>query len=295
MQNESMMKKILRFFRQPFPLMESTWIPMTMIALFVSLFMIVYQPFGLREVEMSHKILFLGGYGLVTFLVLLMNLVLLPLVIPGLLDGRRWTIGKEILWILWIILTISIGNYFYTYFFIRFPWVGLKGFAVYLFFTASVSLFPVAGSVILSYHLMLRRYLGSSQEINKVLQKMQQQPDPGGQSVTLRDHKGRKILTVAAGEICCIISEGNYVNIFLDRREKRHVILRNTLREIEKQVRNVPFLFRCHRAFIVNLNKIVKVKGNSQGYRLVVEGCEEEIPVSRSLSRVFRERFAVRP
>jgi len=287
-----MMKKILLFLIQPFPLTEKRWIPVTVISLFISFFMILYQPFGLREVVIPHKILFLAGYGLITFLVLLLDMIGLPLIIPGLLDESSWTIGKEILWILWIILTISIGNYFYSCFFLRFPWVGLKGFLVFLFFTASISLFPVAGSVILSYHLMLRRYVGSSQEINKVLQERQWKGNYGKQNITLKDHKGREILTVPVDEIRCMVSEGNYVSVFLDRREKRRMILRNTLQEMEKQVKNVPVLFRCHRAFIVNMKKIEKVKGNSQGYRLVIPGCDEEIPVSRGLSRPFRERFA---
>ncbi|MGG6496574.1 UNVERIFIED_CONTAM: LytTR family transcriptional regulator, partial [Bacteroidetes bacterium 56_B9] len=42
---------------------------------------------------------------------------------------------------------------------------------------------------------------------------------------------------------------------------------------------------RCHRAFLVNIRMVVKVDGNSQGYKLNLEGCEEDVPVSRAYAK----------
>lgn len=47
----------------------------------------------------------------------------------------------------------------------------------------------------------------------------------------------------------------------------------------------MPFIIRCHRAFLVNIRMVVKVDGNSQGYKLNLEGCEEEVPVSRAYAK----------
>ena len=47
----------------------------------------------------------------------------------------------------------------------------------------------------------------------------------------------------------------------------------------------LPFYIRCHRAFLVNIRMVVKVDGNSQGYKLNLEGCEEEVPVSRAYAK----------
>lgn len=47
----------------------------------------------------------------------------------------------------------------------------------------------------------------------------------------------------------------------------------------------LPFIIRCHRAFLVNIRMVVKVDGNSQGYKLNLEGCEEDVPVSRAYAK----------
>ena len=48
---------------------------------------------------------------------------------------------------------------------------------------------------------------------------------------------------------------------------------------------SASFIVRCHRAFLVNLHQVVKVDGNSQGYRLRLEGCAEEVSVSRGYAK----------
>jgi hypothetical protein len=48
----------------------------------------------------------------------------------------------------------------------------------------------------------------------------------------------------------------------------RKEIYRNSITEIEKQLLKIPFITRSHRAFIVNIKRILSKKGNSLGYRL---------------------------
>ncbi|PLX09668.1 MAG: hypothetical protein C0596_01215 [Marinilabiliales bacterium] len=46
---------------------------------------------------------------------------------------------------------------------------------------------------------------------------------------------------------------------------------------------------KTHRAYIVNIYKVKKVSGNSQGYVLTIENCEVQIPVSRSQTKLFKK------
>ena len=66
-------------------------------------------------------------------------------------------------------------------------------------------------------------------------------------------------------------------------------LLRMTMKQAEEVTGGSPLVVKCHRAFLVNLRKVVKVSGNSQGYRLLLEGCPEEIPVSRAYSKQVKE------
>ncbi len=48
----------------------------------------------------------------------------------------------------------------------------------------------------------------------------------------------------------------------------------------------LPFYLSVrHRAFLVNIRMVVKIDGNSQGYKLNLEGCEEDVPVSRAYAK----------
>ncbi len=282
----------IAFFRQPFPLMRNRWSPVILVSAFVAFFMIIYQPFGLRNVEMCCKMLFLAGYGLVTFLVLLFNLFILPVAVKGLLREEKWTVGKEILWILWIVLTISAGNYFYTSFWIEIPGSGVKSFLLFVFFTFAVSVIPVTLVVGLSYYLLLHRYVETSANMNRIITEQRQQAQRTGRQVTLVSSDGKKRLSANTMEISCLESSGNYVIVHLTGKEERSVILRSTLRAMERQLAACRVMFRCHRAFIVNLLHVVHVRGNSQGYRVRVRGRREEVPVSRNHSRSFREHLS---
>ena len=287
------MMKVSHFLRQPYPVMERKWPLIAGVSLFVSLFMVIFQPFGLRELDLPYKLFVLAGYGMVTLVVLTFDLVLIPALFPDLMKESKWTVGKEMVWVFWIVLTIGIGNYLYSRLFFTFHLPGFRNLLGFLYFTAAVSVFPVGASVFLSYHLLLRRYLTSSGELNTIVGRQPSQHDGRKESVTLTDYKGKKVLEAGVEEICCMVSEGNYVEICLDRKQRSKVLVRNTMKEMTHQVSHVPFLFRCHRAFLVNLHKIEKVTGNSQGYKLKVTGYDEMIPVARNLSRAFRQRFGL--
>jgi DNA-binding LytR/AlgR family response regulator len=60
------------------------------------------------------------------------------------------------------------------------------------------------------------------------------------------------------------------------------VVLRNTLKDLENQFSDIPQLFRCHKAYIVNTEKVVAINGNTKGYFLTLDQIVEKIPVSRS-------------
>lgn len=76
-------------------------------------------------------------------------------------------------------------------------------------------------------------------------------------------------------------SEGNYCTLFyLEENAIKKHLLRIPLKILEAQVGS-DRIAKCHRSFIVNLDKIANMKGNAQGFKLNIEQCAETIPVSR--------------
>ena len=77
--------------------------------------------------------------------------------------------------------------------------------------------------------------------------------------------------------------------ILTDKMQQK--LVRATMKQAEEAVAACPFIVRCHRAFLVNIHTVVKVDGNSQGYRLLVSGIEEEIPVSRAYAKQVKDQI----
>jgi len=72
-------------------------------------------------------------------------------------------------------------------------------------------------------------------------------------------------------DLCYITSAGNYIQGFYKNRyDLKNILLRNILKQAEDQLKDNHFMIKCHRAFLINRNKVVHLKGNSQGLRLIL-------------------------
>jgi DNA-binding LytR/AlgR family response regulator len=113
-------------------------------------------------------------------------------------------------------------------------------------------------------------------------------------AIVLQSDTSSASLTLSPDQIRYVESVANYVDVhWVDGAGDWHkTTLRNTLKNLEKAFAVYPQLFRCHRAFIVNLNTIDLVEGNAQGYRLTLTGTTQLIPVSRSYLAEFDTRVA---
>lgn len=100
----------------------------------------------------------------------------------------------------------------------------------------------------------------------------------------------RESLELDSKDLLYIESDGNYIRVNYQKGGRTmQCLLRMTMKQAEEVTGGSPLVAKCHRAFLVNLRKVVKVSGNSQGYRLLLEGCPEEIPVSRAYSKQVKE------
>ncbi len=86
------------------------------------------------------------------------------------------------------------------------------------------------------------------------------------------------------------MSDGNYVAFYIQTAcgwEKW--LKRMTMKVLEQQLAEVEWLVKTHRAYLVNTQKIVQVKGNARGYQLTLDGYSEKVPVSRGMVAEFDE------
>lgn len=84
-------------------------------------------------------------------------------------------------------------------------------------------------------------------------------------------------------KIYFIAAAGNYIEIFYESEKGlSKQLIRNKISHVESQLKKHSSLIRCHRTFIVNVDKVTGMDGNMQGFRLALKGIEHMVPVARS-------------
>ena len=76
--------------------------------------------------------------------------------------------------------------------------------------------------------------------------------------------------------------------------EPRQTRLRGTLHYVEETLKNHDFIVYIHRAFLLNVNYVTEVTGNSNGYRIRMLGMDNLLPVSRANIETFKQAMKVK-
>jgi len=272
-----------KYLNQPYPIGGNQWKTAILVSFYISLFMYFFQPFGLAAFKSEYRSYYEIGYGLVTFMVLSFDLNLTPLVFKSIFKSSTWTVLKQIIWQMWIIFTIGVFNFLYSASFLGFTNY-FKAFFIFQFFTLLVGIFPVVLVTIINQNRLLAKNLKMANDCNNDLPQREQQPND--EKICISSENSKNNFEIQSSNLLYITSFGNYIQAYyLSNGELKKIVLRNTLKQTEDQLKVVHCMIKCHRAFLVNKNKIVQVKGNSQGLRLELEGTDDEIPVSRALSK----------
>lgn len=289
------------------------------------LILFVLQPFGISMMG-GYKFWVVLGYGVVSSLALSISTYLFPALFPRYHSEKNWTLGRELLGTLGACLLIAIGNCFYTAWVFGSFILSWKGFLISLAWVAVLAPFPIVFFLMWNRNLQLVRNLKEATEINYALAKRENtQKEKIRTRNEEQIGEGRAVEEVAAAEAAAaaaaeeeeeeeetpmqlvfsggtkemlevdahtlfyVEAEGNYIRVAYSSADKmQQKLVRATMKQAEEAVAACSFIVRCHRAFLVNIHTVVKVDGNSQGYRLRLEGCTEEVPVSRGYAKEIK-------
>lgn len=285
-------EKIRRYLQSPYPVVYQRWKVVLISSLVVFLILLVLQPFGISGIE-GHKFWILLGFMGVTAVFLSIPVYLFACLFPEFYKEEGWTVWKQIVNLLMVILFIAVGNWLYSTF--VFGW-GLRWdvCCVFALFTLVIGLFPTVLFILLNQNRLLAIHLEEATEMNLHLQRSVSATESieTTEIVSLLSFQGgtRESLELDSKDLLYIESDGNYIRVNYQKGGRTmQCLLRMTMKQAEEVTGGSPLVAKCHRAFLVNLRKVVKVSGNSQGYRLLLEGCPEEIPVSRAYSKQVKE------
>jgi DNA-binding LytR/AlgR family response regulator len=286
-----MLTKLRAFLRQPFPFHISfarILFLSAAVGLFVSLFLWVFKPFGSGDYILEGRTWILWGYGFVTFLVLLADMIVGPVVFPGFFNEAKWNLSRAIGFQFWHIISIGAANLCFAAF-VGGEEIRLWAAPVFILQALAIGFFPLTISMFSVQSILLKKYAESTRRMNDSLVAAKDRSgEPAGDPTTaaVSSENGKERVEIRLADLLLIKSVDNYVEIYTAKKDQVNMImLRSSLSRIERELGDHPSLFKCHRAFLVNIHNIARVTGNSQGYRLVFKGIEFPVPVSRKTSK----------
>jgi hypothetical protein len=273
----------------------------------VFLVLFVFKAFGMAYLPTATRFWHASIFSLATVVVSSLNAVLLPLLLPSLFREEKWTVAKEVVFFIWVIVCVGAVNLLINHWLYgnQGNWENLL---TSIGITAAVAVLPVTISILVKQQSLLRRFSTEAKQIENSLftpapipidrpilpvdTPLVPEPVPLA-FIELTGENTQDKLQLPIDDLLYIHAADNYVKIFYTLTgEVQSSILRSPLRKMEETLAAYPQFYRCHRTYLVNLEKVIHISGNAQGFKLHLHGTTDLIPVSRSLNAVIADKLA---
>jgi DNA-binding LytR/AlgR family response regulator len=254
----------------------------------IFLFILYFNPFPINNLDLNNSLVYLAGFGGIVFLTVALIHSILPLLIgehgP---DENNRKLFPEYMNGFLIFLISAVAFEFYL------RYVG----SVKINFTISFKVFFIClvPPVILRLYDRINGLILQNESLileKKIIQKQVEkyEEDYLNKSVEFISENTNENFSLLIAEIVFIRSADNYVEIVYKEGETfKKKLIRNTLKNIEQQIRQYSNFFRCHRICIVNLHFVEKLDRNNESHWLIIKGFSEQLPVSRQYLLKLKE------
>jgi len=253
----------------------------------IFLFILFFQPFPLERFDFNNRLLFIAGFGGIVFLFMFLVRIVIPWIIRknnriGNESGLTSFLDGSI-----ILILCSVAFAFYL------RYVGSVNISFHIIF--KVVLICLAPPVLLNFYDVMKELIRQNESLlseRKLIQKKieKYEEDNLNKSIEFISETGTDNLVLLIAEVIFIQSADNYVEIvYKDGDNVRKKLIRNTLRNVEIQLKQYSNFIRCHRTCIVNLHYIEKLNHDFSSYWITIKGYPEKIPVSRQYLLKLKE------
>jgi DNA-binding LytR/AlgR family response regulator len=254
----------------------------------VFLFVLFFQPFPLESLDFNNSLVYIAGFGGIVFVVIFLIRTLLPWFLRenGSEDETRKLIPSYLKGFLILLITAVAFEFYLRY-------VGSVG--INFFISLKVSLICLAPPVILGLYDRIKTLRQQNDTLiveKKIMQKQVEkyEEDYLNKSIEFISENINENFSLLVAEVVFIRSADNYVEIVYKEGESlKKRLIRNTLKNIEQQIRQYSNFIRCHRICIVNVHFIEKLARNNENHFLVIKGSNEQLPVSRQYLLKLKE------
>jgi len=257
----------------------------------VFLFILFFQPFPLDTLNYNNRLLYVTGFGGITFLLGFIVFVFLQLFFPKWFKISEWESGPP-LFLNILLLTLSVTAYV---FYVRY--VGNSPISLYIIFKIFlVCLLPIIILIILYKNKSLELVITVLRDQNKLYLLKIKDFEKNGveEKVDIFSENKTDKITLKLKNIVSIRSADNYIEVYyMNKNQVEKKLIRNTLKNINTQLSYKRGFLRCHRTSIVNIMYVENLIRNYSGYSLKMSCFDDEIPVSRQYLIPVKEAISV--
>lgn len=276
---------ILNFIReQLFALNEAFQLPMAtsirslrgllislLVGLFVAIIAVGMQPFGLDLFNHEQKTTLLLGFGGVATFAMLIVKFILPTIFPKFYNKQNWTVARQTLHFLMMILLITslMVVYSNTFHIITFKINDiLKVFVL--------SIIPAIVTTFIQQRVFHNKFSTCAKLINLALQKLMNVDSGQTLSVLVLGEKGER-LSLLPNQFIYAETTKDSANIYWQNFLGVEKTTIHT--DVEKELAANPQFIHLDKNIIVNTKGILKVEGNARGYLVRIARTTREIAV----------------
>ncbi|MBN1118586.1 MAG: LytTR family transcriptional regulator [Bacteroidales bacterium] len=257
------------------------------LAIAILLFIQFFQPFSFEKFDFDNLYLFIGGFGMIALIMLLIVQVLFHNQLLQLTDELSATPFYLLLYSITLVVANSIAFLFYLRYVGQLN-INFNIAVRVVFISISMPILLNLKSKLAFYTNRIKKLLSENRELQEKLKQFSD--NYANKYVELISESDSDNFIILVSDIVYAKSADNYVEIgYLDDGETKKKMIRNTLRNIEQQLREFNNFIRTHRTSIVNIQYIKELNKNFNSYWLSLDFSKETIPVSRQYLMTVKE------
>jgi len=246
----------------------------TIIGLLVFLMLWIFTPFNFQRFPEEQRLLMALAYSGTAYLTMLLCLVWIRL-LPGLFKAESWTLGREMLLVIYQFTTIALSVWLLTRYLE--PERSHRSYWYTWSIVAAGGILPYLVATSLKHVYQLKRNLREAVSINSRLAM------GDGASAAHQLVVPNLLVPLSIDEFLFAKSDGNYLHIHAEKMGFiQSYTVRCTLRQFLHDNAVHEEIFQCHRAYAVNCLHIHAVEGNAAGCFISLAHALPMVPVSRA-------------
>jgi len=259
--------------------------------LVILLFLLAFKPFGVYDPELRMHYFFICFlHALSPALILFLYFRILNY-FRQVKNEMQWTLLKEYIYIGFLLVFIGI-----TSFLMRDLLYTNSNNWSWNYFFEEIRNCLVAGIFFYFFLRLSSFYLESKKGSPSILQFIPLEVEPEKVALIsdlfINTQVKQDDFNLDINDLLFVKADGNYIELTKSNGTQITTeVKRISLTQFENQIKDYPHFFRCHRTYLVNMFKVEKVSGNSQGYVLSFSETDVKIPVSRKQVDSFNDYY----